>query len=791
MITSIWNYVAGSSQLQTNSLSPSSLRGQSGASTSPRAPKPEYSVNYLQGQIEELLSVTGSADSPRTTIPASQIDRLVELIRSIAETLLWGEQNEEDSLMFDYFCEKGVMKVFVSLLNSPTVQPTTSLFAASTAGNRQVKIQLLQTMSLLLLNVKRQTSLYFLFSNNSINQLVNNNNNLDFSDEEILSYYVSLVKSIALRLSGETMQFFMNDKNSNYFPIFNQSIRFFDHHDRMVRIAVRTITLSIFKLYSTSEGLERFLLDNAGGYFSLLACQLRDLWYLVDRTIAPQPGDEQGNLAATLTTVMDEMIDQLEYIAEIERLGIDPLNEMLWEKLNVYAVDSVLMPGMLPDESGDKDPKRISRRVALFVLIQILETFNLNPICSKLVTHFVTNSKLEKDLKQVSSVFPLLVMLFTKLSDLAAVNEELRTPLTDLGLLPPGSIQLTILTAQLLAKALDSMSVKSVHITLLFLSRYLSSADIPDEFKRPVKITIIDSFRTLSMRMSQLAGNGLLQPRVGPDKVPTSPPSSNQMDYSVIDLFESVLTELSTDPSLLTIDSISKLVEDPELLLVALPDWTVPIQPVDTVTAQNLKVYFTILHFVKTQFGNKMDFESVRNDLFTSKPDEGHYEAVNSPSTPSSEYIESESLATDRKSDQADAKPDPVPFDVIEGSSIDLGKRDRIVCTHITSSLGRSTRYLILDRFRVILVAPDLVRPGYASIKYIEMLRRFKSVAVSRDDQRILKLTLADGTEERLGFEDLKRCHLALMHLETQRIEIRKGIFRNIDAMIKGFIHYI
>lgn len=477
MINSFWNYVAGGNVSPPNS--PQALRSRT-ISPNPRAQKPDYSLSYLQVQIEDLLSLTGRAESPRSSIPASATDRLVELIRSIAETLLWGDQNEEDSLMFDYFCEKGVMKVFVALLNSPTVLPSTSMFTgSSSSGNRQIKIQLLQTMSLLLLNVKKETSLYFLFSNNSINQLINNNNNLDFSDEEILSYYVSLMKSIALRLSSETIQFFINDKNPNYFPLFNQSIRFFDHHDRMVRIAVRTITLSTFKLYNSSSGLRKFLTDNSGGYFSLLACQLRDLWFLMDRELLADP-------SSTLPTIVDEMIDQLEYIADIERLGIVELKKILLdEKLSVYAVDTVLIKGLTGGVSGDSSPggstdgrdvapaPTLSLGVSLFVFAQLLEVFGMNSVTSRICSAFTKSSfRIEKEIKNVSSHLPVIIVVFDKLITLAVKDESLATSLQEFGLIPPKSIQLTILVAQSLARCIDAMSVRTLQITLYWLTEF-------------------------------------------------------------------------------------------------------------------------------------------------------------------------------------------------------------------------------------------------------------------------------------------------------------------------------
>merc|ERR1719506_1989087 len=115
-------------------------------------------------------------------------DSMVEVIRQLTEALIWGEQNDHDHNFFDFFCEKNILADFVRVLGLPRVPKT-------------VKVQLLQTLSMLIQNIRRDTSLYYLFSNNYVNQLISTQ--FDWTDEEILAYYITLLKSLALRLNGE------------------------------------------------------------------------------------------------------------------------------------------------------------------------------------------------------------------------------------------------------------------------------------------------------------------------------------------------------------------------------------------------------------------------------------------------------------------------------------------------------------------------------------------------------------------------------------------------------------
>jgi protein CLEC16A len=64
----------------------------------------------------------------------------------------------------------------------------------------------LQTLYILIQNLRSKTALYYVCSNNHVNDLVTLA--FDFEDEEVLGYYINLLKSISLRLTPKTAQFF-------------------------------------------------------------------------------------------------------------------------------------------------------------------------------------------------------------------------------------------------------------------------------------------------------------------------------------------------------------------------------------------------------------------------------------------------------------------------------------------------------------------------------------------------------------------------------------------------------
>jgi protein CLEC16A len=123
----------------------------------------------------------------------------------------------------------------------------------------------------------------YLLSNNHINGLIATP--FDSDEEELLAYYISFMKTLSLNLNEMTIQFFFNQVRcrlvlplslslslslstgilgppvtemrrrrirlqglkSNQFPLYSEAIKFFQHSESMVRIAVRTITLNVYR----------------------------------------------------------------------------------------------------------------------------------------------------------------------------------------------------------------------------------------------------------------------------------------------------------------------------------------------------------------------------------------------------------------------------------------------------------------------------------------------------------------------------------------------------------------
>ncbi|VDM24547.1 unnamed protein product [Hydatigera taeniaeformis] len=110
--------------------------------------------------------------------------------------------------------------------------------------DRLICIQLLQTLNILFENLTNNRAIYYLLSQNHTNGIILHD--FDFTDEEIIGYYIAFLKSLTFRMNEDTINFFYDEAHWS-FPVYQRALRFFNHAENMVRIAVRTITLNIFK----------------------------------------------------------------------------------------------------------------------------------------------------------------------------------------------------------------------------------------------------------------------------------------------------------------------------------------------------------------------------------------------------------------------------------------------------------------------------------------------------------------------------------------------------------------
>lgn len=198
----------------------------------------ERTLNKALGGIRLKLDAVSFGKKKKTD---AEIPKLVESIRQMTEWLMWGETY--DASLFDLFCEHEMLGCLLASLRA-----TQSPYA--------VKLQVLQSLSIIVQNVQRETSIIFLLSGGLLNAFFADPPILD--DEEMMAYFVTLLKGVVLRLHPENAQLCLTHCKGDLgtgavwlrMPVFERSIALLYHKDAMVQTAARTAILSIARLES-------------------------------------------------------------------------------------------------------------------------------------------------------------------------------------------------------------------------------------------------------------------------------------------------------------------------------------------------------------------------------------------------------------------------------------------------------------------------------------------------------------------------------------------------------------
>ncbi|XP_014792037.1 PREDICTED: protein CLEC16A isoform X1 [Calidris pugnax] len=344
-----------------------------------KAARSIHSLDHLKYMYHVLTKNTTVTDHNRNL--------LVETIRSITEILIWGDQN--DSSVFDFFLEKNMFVFFLNILRQKS--------------GRYVCVQLLQTLNILFENISHETSLYYLLSNNYVNSIIVHK--FDFSDEEIMAYYISFLKTLSLKLNNHTVHFFYNE-HTNDFALYTEAIKFFNHPESMVRIAVRTITLNVYKVSLDNQPMLHYIRDKtAVPYFSNL------VWFIGSHVIELDncvQTDEEHRNRGKLSDLVAEHLDHLHYLNDILIINCEFLNDVLTDHLLNRLFLPLYVYSLVNQDKGGERPK-ISFQVSLYLLSQVFLIIHYAPLVNSLAEVIlngdlsVFSSKVEQDIQKNSA----------------------------------------------------------------------------------------------------------------------------------------------------------------------------------------------------------------------------------------------------------------------------------------------------------------------------------------------------------------------------------------------------
>ena len=269
---------------------------------------------------------------------SKHIKETCKLINLIGTYLVKGEglNTTESQLIFDTFCDLDFMSLLVKY---------------SSFDIPQINLEIITTFSFLMINIKSTTYLYYFFSKNLLNKIINK----DYSkyDEEFLSYYVNFIKSLSLRLDEVSVNLFYIEKTNN-FPIIENVLKLYNHRDSMIRNVVRNIVLNILKI-NVPTIQDHFTELPSISYLANIACHLRDICIKINDEVSKKKIDN-------LSYLYDDLIDEATYIDDLLNLNLTKINYIIINCLFYYLILPIIC-GAISEKTN-----RISKKVALFLI---------------------------------------------------------------------------------------------------------------------------------------------------------------------------------------------------------------------------------------------------------------------------------------------------------------------------------------------------------------------------------------------------------------------------------------
>lgn len=303
----------------------------------------QISPENFRGLYSELHKITSSGGN------LSKVENDVKiLIESIIEYLISGDKN--DSSIFDIFCELNFMNEFIFLSNSK---------------NRIINLQIIKSFALLISNLTNKQSIYFLFSNNFINQIISCD--FDKTDNDFLYYYVNFIKSLCLKIDETTIQFFFH-KQMNTFPLLENCLKLYNHPDPMINNVIRNNFLTIAKI-KYEPVIEYICGMPTLQYFAFISCRARDMIKTLNKKISKGNGNtNKANFLNNINLINEEIINDILFFQDIYSLNIEKVNFILTNALFHYIMLPLLCGNIMsnenyvPDKDKDKEKEKEKER---------------------------------------------------------------------------------------------------------------------------------------------------------------------------------------------------------------------------------------------------------------------------------------------------------------------------------------------------------------------------------------------------------------------------------------------
>ena len=301
--------------------------------------------------------------------------------------------------VFEYFCEHRMINILVDIVKEKRSSGTTTTSSAGffhgVVWSPLVKAQVFRTTSLLLSDERDQPILFYLLSNDKVNEMISCMLPLmqwtDPALEKMMPAYVDLLSTLALQLISDPQIFpFLTNPGSSGFPLFAAALEaatcVYAQSDSHVYENCLNVIISIVQ---SQHPPIRSWLSEAGSEQQQLAdhlCQgLLDRYHRICNLSTGPVVD--GIRSIAIAGQIKSLHEQIGIVNEIFWSGIGSLNVRLCESL-LRRVISTVLNNLIPERpflkvgivDGDVIPEReASAQVSWMFLAQIFSNLDYAP----------------------------------------------------------------------------------------------------------------------------------------------------------------------------------------------------------------------------------------------------------------------------------------------------------------------------------------------------------------------------------------------------------------------------
>ncbi|KAJ3326616.1 Protein CL16A [Blyttiomyces sp. JEL0837] len=187
--------------------------------------------------------------------------------------------------------------------------------------------------------------------------------------EEMLSYFVTLLKNLSVKLNLGTVGCLFNEHLDD-FPLFSEAVKLFRHDERMIRIAARTITLNVFKV--NHPPTTDYLIKNKRYFVTLSKHMVQEIKSF---TVALEENIDDPSI---VSNQLEDIIDQIYYLQDLFSLGVPYLSRSLAESIMEIVVLPALAGGIRSGGVGTKN-------ASIFLLTQFASSITYPPLLNSIV----------------------------------------------------------------------------------------------------------------------------------------------------------------------------------------------------------------------------------------------------------------------------------------------------------------------------------------------------------------------------------------------------------------------